>query len=105
MDMRVTAIRPGFVAEIGGIDLARPMTAATMAALWEASDAHAILVFRGQMLTDAQQITFTGAGTQDGADSFIMGNESLNATGTWYFDWSAGRSDGEFSPAQWDPLN
>jgi alpha-ketoglutarate-dependent 2,4-dichlorophenoxyacetate dioxygenase len=59
MDVRVTAIRPGFVAEIGGIDLARPMTSATMASLWEASDAHAILVFRGQTLTDAQQIAFT----------------------------------------------
>ena len=30
-----------------------------MAALWDASDAHAILVFRGQTLTDAQQIAFT----------------------------------------------
>ena len=35
------------------------MTPADMAALWEASDAHAVLAFRGQALTDAQQITFT----------------------------------------------
>ena len=29
-----------------------------MAALWEASDAHAVLVFRNQWLTDAQQVAF-----------------------------------------------
>jgi alpha-ketoglutarate-dependent 2,4-dichlorophenoxyacetate dioxygenase len=34
------------------------MTAATMMTLWQASAAHAILVFRGQTLTDAQQIAF-----------------------------------------------
>lgn len=57
--MRVTTIRPGFVAEIGGLDLSHPVTSAEMAALWEASDAHAVLLFRGQTLTDAQQIAFT----------------------------------------------
>ncbi len=59
MDVRVATIRPGFVAEIVGLDLSQPMTAGDMAALWEASDAHAVLVFRGQTLTDAQQIEFT----------------------------------------------
>jgi alpha-ketoglutarate-dependent taurine dioxygenase len=29
-----------------------------MATLWQASDAHAVLVFRGQTLSDAQQIAF-----------------------------------------------
>ena len=58
MDLRVTTIRPGFVAEIGGIDIAHPIDPATMTALWAASDTHAILVFRGQTLTDAQQIAF-----------------------------------------------
>ncbi|HVC59934.1 MAG TPA: TauD/TfdA family dioxygenase [Acetobacteraceae bacterium] len=59
MDFRMTTIRPGFVAEIGGIDISRPMTPGNMVALWDASDAHAILIFRGQTLTDAQQIAFT----------------------------------------------
>jgi alpha-ketoglutarate-dependent 2,4-dichlorophenoxyacetate dioxygenase len=59
MGLSVTTVRPGFVAEIGGLDISRPATPADMAALWEASDAHAVLVFRGQALTDAQQIAFT----------------------------------------------
>jgi alpha-ketoglutarate-dependent 2,4-dichlorophenoxyacetate dioxygenase len=59
MDIRVTTIRPGFVAEISGIDLSRPVAPAAMAELWEASDTHAVLVFHGQTLTDAEQIAFT----------------------------------------------
>ncbi len=52
----VQTVRPGFVAEIGGVDLSRPVGPEAMAALWEASDHHAILLFRGQSLSDAQQI-------------------------------------------------
>jgi hypothetical protein len=61
MGWDVATIRPGFVAEIGGLDLSCPMAPADMAALWEASDAHAVLVFRDQTLTDAQQIAFTAS--------------------------------------------
>ncbi len=60
-DPRVRPIRPDFVAEVEGLDLARPPDAATMAALLAASDAHAVLVFRNQALTDAQQIAFAEA--------------------------------------------
>jgi alpha-ketoglutarate-dependent 2,4-dichlorophenoxyacetate dioxygenase len=59
MTLRVDTIRPGFVAEIGGLDLSRPMTPAMMATVWEASDARAVLIFREQNLTDAQQVAFT----------------------------------------------
>jgi len=59
MTVTVRTIRRDFVAEIGGIDISRPMGPAAMGALWEASDAHAVLVFRGQSLTDAGQIAFT----------------------------------------------
>jgi alpha-ketoglutarate-dependent 2,4-dichlorophenoxyacetate dioxygenase len=59
MGIGVATIRPGFVAEISGLDISHPTTPPDMAALWEASDEHAILVFRGQTLTDAQQIAFT----------------------------------------------
>ncbi len=58
MELRVASIRPGFVAEISGIDLSDPVGPRAMAALWDASDGHAILVFRGQTLTDAQQVAF-----------------------------------------------
>src|SRR4051794_2978270 len=54
MALTLASIRPGFVAEIDGIDLTQPVDASTMAALWEVSDAHAVLVFRGQTLSDAQ---------------------------------------------------
>jgi alpha-ketoglutarate-dependent 2,4-dichlorophenoxyacetate dioxygenase len=59
MSLRVETIRPGFVAEIDGIDISRPVAAEAMAVLWEAIDSHAVLVFRGQTLTDAEQIAFT----------------------------------------------
>src|SRR5260370_2330505 len=59
MSLRVETIRPGFVAEIGGIDISRPVTPAMVTVLWGAIDAHAVLVFRGQTLTDAEQIAFT----------------------------------------------
>jgi alpha-ketoglutarate-dependent 2,4-dichlorophenoxyacetate dioxygenase len=58
MSLRVETIRPDFVAEIGGIDISRPLTPTMMATLWEASDAHAVLVFRGQTLGDDEQIAF-----------------------------------------------
>jgi len=58
MGVYVETIRPGFVAEIGGLDISNPIPPAMMTTLWGASDAHAILVFRDQTLTDAQQIAF-----------------------------------------------
>lgn len=59
MSIRVETIRPGFVAEIGGIDISLPVPAEAMSVLWEAIDEHAVLVFRGQTLTDGEQIAFT----------------------------------------------
>jgi alpha-ketoglutarate-dependent 2,4-dichlorophenoxyacetate dioxygenase len=60
MGISVTTVRPGFVAEIGGLDLSRRISPDDIDALWDASDGHAILIFRGQHLTDEQQIAFTG---------------------------------------------
>ena len=59
MSAQVRVIRPGFVAEVTRLALSAPLSPADTDALWDASDAHAILVFRGQNLTDAQQIAFT----------------------------------------------
>lgn len=58
MTLRVQPIRPGFVARIDGIDLAQPLVREDIDVLWQASDRHAVLVFKGQTLTDAQQIAF-----------------------------------------------
>jgi alpha-ketoglutarate-dependent 2,4-dichlorophenoxyacetate dioxygenase len=59
MMLQVKTVCPGFVAEIDGIDISQPITSAMMDELWDASDEHAILIFRGQHLTDGQQIAFT----------------------------------------------
>jgi hypothetical protein len=50
------------------------------------------------------RMTWTGAGVDNGFDGFMAGQASTGATGYWYFDWIAGRADGAFTPAQWDPI-
>ena len=50
------------------------------------------------------RISWTGAGLDNGFDGFMIGHGGAGATGYWYFDWLAGRSDGEFSPAAWRPV-
>jgi alpha-ketoglutarate-dependent 2,4-dichlorophenoxyacetate dioxygenase len=54
----VTPITPSFVAEISGIDLARPLTPDDRDAIVEAINRYAVVAFHGQKLTDAQQIEF-----------------------------------------------
>jgi alpha-ketoglutarate-dependent 2,4-dichlorophenoxyacetate dioxygenase len=56
MDLVLTAIHPAFAAQASGIDLRRPLDAATVAAIDAAMDRYAVLVFRGQPLTEAEQI-------------------------------------------------
>jgi taurine dioxygenase len=58
MDPRLT-VEPfahGFGAEVGGIDLGLPVSADTAAALDRALDAHTVLVFRDQDLTEDDQL-------------------------------------------------
>jgi alpha-ketoglutarate-dependent 2,4-dichlorophenoxyacetate dioxygenase len=54
MDIAPRPLHPHIGAEITGIDLAQPIDAATIDAIWTAIDRHAVLVFRDQRLTDAQ---------------------------------------------------
>ena len=51
--------RPDFVAEISGIDLAQPLRPADRDAIESAINRYAVVVFRGQKLSDAQQIDFS----------------------------------------------
>ena len=51
--------RPDFVAEISGIDLAQPLRSADRDAIESAINRYAVVVFRGQKLSDAQQIVFS----------------------------------------------
>ena len=48
-----------FAAEIGGIDLTRPLDAATFSEIEDALDEHTILVFHDQRLDDEQQLAFS----------------------------------------------
>jgi taurine dioxygenase len=58
MTLQVTTITPGIGAEISGIDLARPLTAAQAETLRELFLRHMVLVFRDQALDRDQHKTF-----------------------------------------------
>ena len=53
MSISINPISDQFAAEIAGIDLARPLDDTEVAAIWQASDTYAVLVFRNQSLSDA----------------------------------------------------
>lgn len=59
MSITVTPVTPDFVAEIAGLDLAQPLQPADRDAIEAAIDRYAVVVFRGQTLTDDQQIAFS----------------------------------------------
>ena len=56
--MEVNPLHPLFAAEISGVDLSRKLPEETVAALREAIDCYAVLVFRGQRLDDETQLAF-----------------------------------------------
>ncbi len=59
MSISIRRIGPGFAAEMSGVDLRRGLTAAEVRTIEAAIDAHAVLVFPGQDITDEQQIAFS----------------------------------------------
>ncbi len=59
MALTVRPLHDLFVAEIGGIDLARPTTREEIAGIEAAIAEHAVLVFRDQNITDDQQLAFS----------------------------------------------
>jgi taurine dioxygenase len=58
MDIEVTPLSTACGAEIKGIDLTRPLSAATIRAVKEAWGRHLVLVFRGQTLSQDDQLRF-----------------------------------------------
>ena len=60
MSITVTPSRPDFMAEISGIDLARPLGPADRDAIKAAINRYAVVAFHGQKLSDDQQIEFAG---------------------------------------------
>jgi alpha-ketoglutarate-dependent 2,4-dichlorophenoxyacetate dioxygenase len=58
MSPSVRQLHPLFVGEVSGVDVRRPLDKAVIAALWQAIDRYAVLVFRGQDLDDERQMDF-----------------------------------------------
>ena len=59
--LTVTPLHPLFVGEATGVDLTRPLGAATRDAIVRAMDDYAVLVFHDQVIDDAQQMAFAEA--------------------------------------------
>ena len=58
MDITVTPLSSACGAEISGVDLTRPLSEATVRAIKEAWGNHLVLVFRGQKLSQDDQLRF-----------------------------------------------
>ena len=59
MTLAVQPLHPLFAGEVTGIDLAKPVSDAFIADVVRAMDRYAVLVFRGQRLSEDEQIAFT----------------------------------------------
>ena len=59
MSIKVTAVHPDFVCEISDIDISQPLKPTDRDAIEEAINQYAVVVFRGQKLSDDQQIDFS----------------------------------------------
>jgi alpha-ketoglutarate-dependent 2,4-dichlorophenoxyacetate dioxygenase len=59
MTVAIRAIQPAFAGEVSGVDITQPISQADVAAIEAGMDTFAVLVFRGQKLTDAQQMAFS----------------------------------------------
>ncbi len=56
--MQITPLHPDFAGEVSGIDISAPLSPDAVAAIEAGMDRYAVLVFRDQPLTDAQQSTY-----------------------------------------------
>jgi taurine dioxygenase len=58
LDLKVTPLSDALGAEISGVDLKRPLSTASVAAIKQAWNEHLVLVFRGQSITQDEQLRF-----------------------------------------------
>ena len=58
MTLKLKPLHPQFVAEASGVDLRKPLGAATVRAIEEAMDRYAVLVFHDQPLSQDEQVAF-----------------------------------------------
>ncbi|MEA2738666.1 MAG: alpha-ketoglutarate-dependent 2,4-dichlorophenoxyacetate dioxygenase [Acetobacteraceae bacterium] len=59
MSITIRELTPGFVGEVSGIDITKPLTSAQAAELEAGMDRYAVLVYHGQQFTDDQQKAFS----------------------------------------------
>ena len=59
MAIEIQQVHDVFVGEVSGADLRNPLTPQEVAAIEAGMDKYAVLIFRGQNITDEQQIAFT----------------------------------------------
>src|SRR5882672_2693824 len=93
MPLTLNPLHPLFAAQAAGVTLSRPLSAAEVGAIDAAMDRYAVLVFRGQPLTEAEQVALarqfgpldaglrkaTGAATRFQHDELIdIGNVALD---------------------------
>ena len=60
MTLTITPMHPLFAAEIQGVDLAQDDIGSAFPAIQRAIEAYAVIIFRGQSLTNAAQVAFAG---------------------------------------------
>ena len=61
MSISIVPIGRCFAGEVSGVDLRRPLSAKTVAAIDSGMDEYAVLVFRGQDINDEEQLEFSRA--------------------------------------------
>lgn len=59
MPLTISQLGPGFVGEVEGLDLTKPLPAADIAAIHAGMDRFGVLIFHGQNFTDETQLAFT----------------------------------------------
>src|SRR5258705_7669621 len=59
MPVSFRQVGPCLAAEVDGVDIAKPLSPADVAAIHGGMDRYAVLVFRNQPIDDAQQLAFT----------------------------------------------
>jgi alpha-ketoglutarate-dependent 2,4-dichlorophenoxyacetate dioxygenase len=59
--MQIHPLHPLFAGEVSGVDIRKPPSAETVTAIDRAMDRYAVLVFRGQPLSQDEQIAFASA--------------------------------------------
>ena len=59
MPLDVTELTPGFCAEVGGVDITKPIAPAVFREIRDAFDTYSVLVFRDQPMDDDTQVAFS----------------------------------------------